>query len=243
TMNSQPDGSFPAHDPEPTKKNLKDLGKLVVKTGADIGLAHDGDADRLVAYDSQGNYLGGDQLLALFASQFTDKVVVPINSSMVIEELVNEVIRTKVGDVFVAEQLKEHDAQFGGEASGTWIFPQMSYAPDAIYAAAYLVDLSEKIDLKEKIGELPSYPQERKSFEIKNKEKVMDELKTIYKNRYSQTDLNFVDGIRVEYENGWSLTRRSGTEPKIRITVEAQNQEDLDDIFKKSRSLLEEVTG
>jgi len=243
TMNSQPDGTFPAHDPEPTKENLEDLGKLVKKTGADIGLAHDGDADRLVAYDSQGNYLGGDQLLALFASQFTDKVVVPINSSMIIEELVDEVVRTKVGDVFVAEQLKEHDAQFGGEASGTWIFPQMSYAPDAIYAAAYLVELSEKIDLKEKIRELPSYPQERKSFEIKNKERVMDELTTIHKNRYSSSDLNFVDGIRVEYENGWSLTRKSGTEPKIRITVEAQTQEDLDDIFKKSQSLLEEVIG
>lgn len=243
TMNSQPDGTFPAHDPEPTEQNLADLGKLVKKTNADLGIAHDGDADRLVAFDDRGNYLGGDKLLALFASQFTEKVVVPINSSMVIEELVDEVIRTKVGDVFVAEQLKNQDAQFGGEASGTWIFPEMSYAPDAIYAAAFLVDLSERIDITKKIEELPFYPQERKSYEVEEKERVMKELKNIYQNRYSLEKLDFTDGIRVEHESGWSLTRRSGTEPKIRITVEARTQEDMDDIFKRSETLLKEVTG
>lgn len=241
TLNSNPDGTFPAHDPEPTESHLKDLGKAVKNTGADIGIAQDGDADRMVAFDENGDFLDGDQLLALFAKQFKGSVVVPVNSSMVIEELVENVIRSKVGDVYVAEELKKHDAQFGGEPSGTWIFPKISYAPDGIYAAAFLIKLSESIDLAEEINGLPSYPRKKGSVKISDKKEMMKGLKKYYKDSYESERLNFVDGIRLDYEKGWTLIRASGTEPKIRITSEAKDQKYLNKIFEESKKNLLDI--
>lgn len=240
TLNAQPDGTFPAHDPEPVEENLVDLSKTVKKTNADLGIAHDGDGDRMVAFDSDGNYLGGDTLLSLFASRF-DKVVVPVNSSMVIEELSKDVIRTRVGDVFVAEKLKESGADFGGEPSGTWIYPGLSYAPDGIYAAALLVNLTTEIDLKKTIKELPSYTRRKKAYKVTNKQKTMDELISLYQKEYDQERIDLIDGIRLNYENGWALTRASGTEPKIRITVEATNDVVIAEIFEEVENKLKKV--
>ncbi len=241
TLNCNPDGTFPAHDPEPTEENFKDLGKLVVKTGADMGIAHDGDADRMVAFDREGNYLGGDTLLALFARRFTDSIVVPVNTSMIIDELVNKVIRTKVGDVYVAEELKKHKAQFGGEPSGTWIFPEISYAPDAIYAAAFLTVICEDDDLAEINKTLPSYPSKRKAFPVDNNKSIMEVLISRYKEEFLSDELNFIDGIRIDHEDGWALTRASGTEPKIRITAEANDKKRLEMIFDEAKKMLEEA--
>lgn len=239
-LNSNPNGFFPAHDPEPTEKNLADLGRTVKNTGADLGIAHDGDADRLVAFDKNGNYLGGDLLLALFASQYDKKIAVPINSSMVLEDIVGEVIRTRVGDVYVAERLKEEGAQFGGEPSGTWIFPEISYAPDAVYGASLLVKMFEEQDIQEKIAELPSYPTKREAFKTNKKGEIMRKLEEKYRKDHDETQLNFIDGIRIEYEDGWVLIRQSGTEPKIRITAEAKNERSLDKIFKENETILKE---
>ncbi|MFO7992150.1 MAG: phosphoglucosamine mutase [Thermoplasmata archaeon] len=239
-LNSNPNGFFPAHDPEPTEKNLADLGRTVKNTGADLGIAHDGDADRLVAFDKNGNYLGGDILLALFASQYNEKIAVPINSSMVLEDIVDEVIRTRVGDVYVAEKLKEERAQFGGEPSGTWIFPEISYAPDAVYGASLLVKMFEELDIEERIADLPSYPTKRGAFKTQKKEETMRKLEEKFRKDYDETRLNFIDGIRVEYQDGWVLIRKSGTEPKIRITAEAKDEKSLDKIFKENETILKE---
>lgn len=241
TLNSNPDGTFPAHNPEPTESHLKDLQKAVQNTDADIGIAHDGDADRMVAFDENGDFLDGDELLALFAKQFKDSVVVPVNSSMIIEELVDNVIRSKVGDVFVAEEIKKHDARFGGEPSGTWIFPEISYAPDGIYAAAFLIELSESMNLTEETEQLPSYPRKKESVQIQKKKDMMESLKKYYKRTYESERLNFVDGIRIDYENGWALIRASGTEPKIRITSEAKDDDHLDEIFVESKKNLLDI--
>ncbi len=245
TLNAQPDGTFPAHASEPVEENLKDLQKLVERSDADLGIAHDGDADRMVAFDRTGRYLGGDELLALFSEMYSESVVVPVNSSMVIDELADETFRSKVGDVFVSEMVKEKDADFGGEPSGTWIFPEMSLGPDGIYAAALLTDLCEKIDIVQKVNELPSYPRRKESIEVEDKKEIMDRLIQDYKEHYSEEGLNFIDGIRFEEEKGWGLIRASGTEPKIRMTVESKSQDGLEDMMQKLkediRSHLEEI--
>ncbi len=241
TLNSQPDGTFPAHDSEPVRENLDDLSYLVNSTGADLGIAHDGDADRMVAFDGTGEFLDGDKLLALFTKEFSSSVVVPVNSSMVIEELADEVTRTKVGDVFVSEMLKEKKAKFGGEPSGTWIFPDMSYGPDGIYAAALLVKMCSEKSLSEDVADLPSYPRKKGSVDVASDKKrdIMDELTVFYKNTYPGSRLNFVDGIRFEEEEGWCLIRASGTEPKIRITVEAKDEGSLESIFKEAKKKID----
>ncbi len=246
TLNSQPDGTFPAHASEPVEENLTELSTLVKNSDIDLGIAHDGDADRTVAFDMTGRYLGGDELLALFTDMYSRSVVVPVNSSMVIDELADEVNRSKVGDVFVSEMVKEKDADFGGEPSGTWIFPEISYGPDGIYAAALLVDLAEKIDLVQEVNELPSYPRIKESIEVENKDKIMDQLVSTFKETYEEKNLNFIDGIRLKNERGWGLIRASGTEPKIRMTVETKEEEDLEPLMQeikdKIKECLEEIS-
>jgi len=245
TLNSQPDGTFPAHASEPVEENLTNLSKLIKNSNADLGIAHDGDADRMVAFDRTGRYLGGDELLALFADMYSRSVVVPVNSSMIINELADEVNRSKVGDVFVSEMLKKTNSDFGGEPSGTWIFPEISYGPDGIYAAALLTELAEKIDLVQEVNELPSYPRLKDSIEVENKEKIMERLISSYKETYEEKDLNLIDGIRFKDERGWGLIRASGTEPKIRMTVETKKEDHLETLMEemkdKINDCLEEI--
>ncbi|MFP4001855.1 MAG: phosphoglucosamine mutase [Thermoplasmata archaeon] len=245
TLNAQPDGTFPAHASEPVEENLSELQKLVENSDADLGIAHDGDADRVVAFDRTGRYLGGDELLALFSDMYSESVVVPVNSSMVIDELTEQTFRSKVGDVFVSEMVKDKNADFGGEPSGTWVFPEMSYGPDGIYAAALLTELCDKIVLVQKINELPSYPRKKESIELENKEDMMKKLIDHYREIYSEEKLNLVDGIRFEEDNGWGLIRASGTEPKIRMTVESRDEDTLnkmmEDIKDNIQKHLEEI--
>ncbi|MEF8835735.1 MAG: phosphoglucosamine mutase [Candidatus Thermoplasmatota archaeon] len=240
TLNSQPDGTFPAHASEPVEENLTELAKLVKNSDIDLGIAHDGDADRMVAFDRTGRYLGGDELLALFADMYSNSVVVPVNSSMVIDELADEVNRSKVGDVYVSEMVKKTESDFGGEPSGTWIFPEISYGPDGIFAAALLTDLAEKIDLVQEVNELPSYPRRKDSIEVENKEEIMEKLMSSYKEVYQEKDLNFIDGIRFEDERGWGLIRASGTEPKIRMTGETKEEDHLKTLMNEMKDKIQD---
>ncbi|MCK5548072.1 MAG: phosphoglucosamine mutase, partial [Thermoplasmata archaeon] len=160
-INSRPDGSFLGRTPEPTEENLEHLKSYVRAVRADLGIAHDGDGDRMVAVDEKGNYVSGDKLLSLFCGfEAIKSVVVPFNASMVIEEQLRNIRihRCKVGDVFVVETIKRTGADFGGEPSGTYIFPKHSLCPDGIYAAARLVEIVKKSRLSRLIGRMPSYP-------------------------------------------------------------------------------------
>jgi phosphoglucosamine mutase len=225
TLNSNPDGHFPGRPPEPIEENLTDLKNAVVSMKADLGIAHDGDADRMVAIDDKGVFLGGDQLLALFAKRFAKKkVVVTVDTSMAIDDYIDaKIIRTRVGDVFVSEEVKKSKAEFGGEPSGTWIFPDQSYCPDGILAAARLVEMASKKKLSELISKIPRYQMLRgavsynpqfKEMILRNLDKAMRALKC--------DELITLDGYRLQYEDGWALVRPSGTEPKIRLLAEAR---------------------
>jgi phosphoglucosamine mutase len=164
TINSNPDGHFPGRPPEPVDENLTDLKNAVVSMKADLGIAHDGDADRMVAVDDKGMFLGGDQLLALFAKRFAKKkMVVTVDTSMAIDDYVDaKIIRTRVGDVFVSEAVKKSKASFGGEPSGTFIFPDHTYCPDGVLAAARLVEIAP-IRSSELRTKIPRYPIPRRS--------------------------------------------------------------------------------
>jgi phosphoglucosamine mutase len=150
----------------------------------------------------------------------------------------SEVIRTRVGDVYVAEEMKKHITDFGGEPSGSWIFPRISYCPDGIYAAARLVEIVQETKLSHLRESLPQYPTLRGTIPCADcaKEGVMEAIKSKLQPLGEVSD---IDGIRVEMDNGWVLVRPSGTEPKIRITAQArENVEKLyavaEDIVKES---------
>jgi len=234
-INCQPDGFFPGRMPEPTEEHLADLKELIVKKGASLGIAHDGDGDRVVAFDEKGRFVDGDRLLALFTLFIKAKnVVVPVDASMVLDDLVKgKVTRTKVGDVYVAEALKRTGADFGGEPSGTFIFPSETYCPDGVYAAALLASMLEGRKLSELVGSIPKYPLARRSFPFKAKDQAKISSKLDEAMRSVDCDrLDTMDGYRAQFADGWFLARLSGTEPKVRITVEARRSDSLDKLLK-----------
>jgi phosphoglucosamine mutase len=220
--NCNPSGRF-SRPSEPLPELAPYLPELVRRENAACGIVHDGDADRMMALDAEGSWISGDHLLMLFASYLEKKeVVTTMDASMAIEEIA-EVHRTPVGDAYVSEQLREWGT-FGGEPSGTWIFPEVSLCPDGIYAAALFCQIATEWNISEEIGRMPHLSMLRTSI---------------------STDLHFpvltglgaekpTDGIRMEKDDGWILVRASGTEPKIRITVEGKTPE-------RAKQLLEEA--
>ena len=226
TLNSQIDGHFPARNPEPKDSNLWMLKRAVTEFKAELGIAHDGDADRMMAVDENGVFVSGDEMLAIFARyecKDNPKVVVPVDTSMIVDDALpgSTIIHTRVGDVYVAEEMKKQKADFGGEPSGSWIFPRISYCPDGIYAAALLVDIVKEKKLSVLREELPQYPTLRSTVECDNSRKS-EVMKAISSKLATMGEVSSIDGIRVDMEDGWVLVRPSGTEAKIRITAEAR---------------------
>ncbi|MGP8320914.1 MAG: phosphoglucosamine mutase [Methanosarcinaceae archaeon] len=226
TLNAQPDGYFPARNPEPNDANLGLLKRAVKEFNADLGIAQDGDADRMMAVDENGVFVTGDEMLAIFAGyecKAGGTLVVPVDTSMVVDDALpdSSVVRTRVGDVYVAEEIKRTGADFGGEPSGSWIFPQVSYCPDGIYAAARLIGIVQDTKLGELRRRLPKYSTKRGTVVCDNekKEHVMNIVRSELEVLGTVSD---IDGVRVEMDGGWLLVRPSGTEPVIRITAEAK---------------------
>ncbi len=219
-LNCYPSGFFP-HAIEPTEANLGDLIQATRELGADLGIAHDGDGDRMMAVDEEGRFIPGDKLLVLFAQQVgAREVVTTIDASMVIDEMGFSVTRTPVGDTYVSEELRK-GGDFGGEPSGSWVFPSSSLCPDGIYAAARLVAIASQQKLSQLVDSIPCYPLLRDS--ITGEGAVASDLK---KRLLAMEPLSVsnIDGIKLDFEDGWLLVRASGTEPKIRITAEARSE-------------------
>lgn len=241
TLNSNPDGHFPGRSPEPVEENLSDLRNAVTSMKADVGIAHDGDADRMVAIDDRGEFLGGDQLLALFARRYAKKrVVVTVDASMAIDDCIDaKVVRTRVGDVFVSEEVKRSRADFGGEPSGTWIFPDQTFCPDGVLAAARLVEMIGRRRLSELRKGIPRYPilRDAAKFDPKGRQTVLRRLDRELK-AVDCEELLTTDGFRLQFEDGWALVRPSGTEPKIRYLAEARSEKRAAEIMTLVASIV-----
>jgi phosphoglucosamine mutase len=219
-LNCHPSGFFP-HDIEPIEDNLGDLIQATREFSADLGIAHDGDADRMMAVDGKGRFIPGDKLLVLFAKQAEIKeVVTTIDASMAIDDIGFSVTRTRVGDTYVSDELKR-GGDFGGEPSGSWIFPVNSLCPDGIYAAARLVAIASRQKLSSLVDSIPGYPLRRGSITANGAVTPGLERRLLSLEPLSVSN---VDGIKLNFEDGWLLIRASGTEPKIRLTAEAREE-------------------
>lgn len=228
TLNAQPDGAFPGRPSEPSPENLKDLSETVRRTGADLGIAHDGDADRCVAVREDGVVVPGDELAILFArASGARRVVVPVDMSMALDDALPgvEVVRCRVGDAYVSETIVEKGAQWGGEASGAWIFPEMSLCPDGPLAAAHVAALvAREGALSPLLSDLPRYPIERGSVRVRP-DALAAAVDAAAARLAKAGEVSTIDGVRVDLGDGWILVRASGTEPKIRVTAEARTPE------------------
>ena len=230
-----PSGDFP-RGIEPTEENLQDLIKKVQTENADLGIAHDGDADRIAVVDDKGRLLTGDQLIALFARHLgATRVVTTVDASMLIDDIGFEVKRTRVGDAFVSDELRKSVnssvPEFGGEASGCYIFPQISLCPDAIYAVAVIIQIASVQKISSLVDELPSYELLRGG--VPGDRAVMPMLEVKLRDQVKTGgSLDTIDGLRLGYNDGWLLIRPSGTEPKIRLTAEAKSEERAKELYE-----------
>ncbi|MFQ6129960.1 MAG: phosphoglucosamine mutase, partial [Candidatus Hadarchaeaceae archaeon] len=239
TLNSQLDGFFPGRALEPSPQNLGELCNVVKSLGADIGIAHDGDADRIAAVDEKGRVAEPDKLLALISAHQARKkgdiVVTTVDASGTVDECVDankgKVIRTKVGDVSVAAEIRKRGAIFGGEPCGAWIFPEVHLVPDGPLAAAKLLELLDLTGrrLSELLDDLPEHPTVRKKIACPNEKKAttMKKFKARLRREFKGiSDVLTIDGIRFSLRDGsWALIRPSGTEPYIRVTAGGKNVE------------------
>ncbi|QSG09825.1 phosphoglucosamine mutase [Halapricum desulfuricans] len=252
TLNAQPDGSFPGRPSEPTAENCDALTRLLEASDADLGIAHDGDADRMRAVTGDGEFIPGDVLLALLAREAAEpgqRVAVPVDTSIAVDDHLAEidvsVTRTRVGDVYVAERVTESEVAFGGEPSGAWIWPEATLCPDGPLAAAKLAALAAERPLEARVADVDTYPIRRESIEVAQKRAVMDRVEATVTESYD--DVTTLDGVRVSFDDGWFLIRASGTQPLVRVTAEARDAEQTRAYLSSATSLVgdarDETTG
>lgn len=250
TLNAQPDGTFPGHPPEPRPEYLEEMAALVREAGADLGAAHDGDADRVIFADEEGGYVDGDRSLALVAGHVVAKagggtVVTPVSSSSCVEDAVRaaggQVTYTPVGAPLVARKMFEMDATFGGEENGGLIFPRHQYTRDGALGLAVMLEIlaSGKEPLSARLQKLPTYHlvKGRLPCPPGSRDEVMDALARHVAGR----KVDRTDGLKVFYEAGWVLVRPSGTEAIIRVFSEGKSPRDAQRLYDEVMRTLEEI--
>jgi len=251
SLNAQPDGFFPGRSPEPTLESMSALMATVRNMNYDIGFAYDGDADRVLFIDESGECVKGDVALAAFASYKVRKhgkgdVALPVDTSLAAQEAVEkgggQVIWTKVGDVSVAEAIMRKTAIFGGEPCGAWIHPDFHLSPDGVLSCVLLLKALEEegMTAREFFSGIKRYPMKRGKIQCQNrlKSQVMKAIASDLPRAFSgKTEVTKIDGIRIQAPAGWVLVRASGTEPAIRVTVEARSEQLAEDLFNISYNL------
>lgn len=232
TVNGVMDGTFPGRLPEPSVDGLKNLADLVLSSGASFGIAHDGDADRAVFVDEKGTFIEENEEFAIVVQhicrQKTGVIVTPVSSGQVVEETARRegstVRYTPVGSIYVARTMRELMEQgvpviFGGEGNGGLIFPDHQFCRDGGMTAAMMVSIiaGSGKKLSELARQLPRRHIIKDKFMAKNSAEILAALPLHFPGR----TLDRTDGVKIFTSNAWALVRASGTEPIIRIIVDA----------------------
>jgi len=247
------DGAFPNHHPDPTvKENLTDLIKLMKTGNYDVGIAFDGDADRVGVVDETGEVIWADQLMALFLPELVnpgDEILYDVKCSKALEEEIikyqGKPVMWKTGHSLVKQKMVELNCKFGGEMSGHIFFADDYFGyDDAIYVAARLLQTlsRSKKTLSELRSELPKYFS---TPEIRLEANSDEEKFMISKKAVDYFTANFdcstVDGVRINFEDGWGLVRASNTQPVIVCRFEATSEERMQQIKKLITDKLNEM--
>ncbi|WP_298683153.1 phosphoglucosamine mutase [uncultured Methanomethylovorans sp.] len=245
-INAQADGTFPSRNPEPTPDVLTQLSELVIKEKAQMGVAHDGDADRAVFFDENGKFIDEEVLLAMMAKyvlqQKKGTLVTPVSSSQrmldVAKEAGVDLIWTAVGSINVARKMMEIGAVFGGEGNGGLIFPEHQYCRDGAMSCAKLLEImAGGKKLSEMAKSVPTYFNSKTKVECHDSKAIMEKLKAEVTT--GQMKVDTTDGVKIWYEDGWVLIRPSGTEPIIRIFAESRTNERAVELMNNGVQLVE----
>lgn len=252
----EPDGRFPNHHPDPTlPENLKAMQAAVAESKADLGIALDGDADRIGVTDQEGRIIWGDMLMVIFARDLIErhpgaKIIGEVKCSQVLYDDIQArggvPIMWKAGHSLIKSKMKQENALLAGEMSGHLFFAERYFGfDDAVYAGARLLEIlsHRQESMTDMLADLPAMvntPEIRMDCPDSKKFEVVAKLAAEFKKDYEVID---VDGARVLFDGGWGLIRASNTQPVLVLRFEAGDQERLEEIksyfMKKVASQLE----
>ncbi len=248
------DGTFPNHHPDPTlPEALETLIAKVKETGADVGLAYDGDADRIGVIDDKGKIMWGDQLMIVFSRDLLPShpgaaVISEVKASHLlydeIERLGGRPIMWKTGHSLIKKKIKEENALFAGEMSGHIFFADRFFGfDDAIYSSARLLEILSRSDkkLSEMLEDLPptfSTPEIRIYASDAVKFKIVEDVKKELSQKHPIVD---IDGVRAQFPKGWGLVRASNTQEVLVLRFEAETENDLQAIRHEVEKTVEKV--
>lgn len=243
------DGTFPNHQPSPIEpENVQDLIKKVQEVKADLGMAFDGDADRVYFIDENGGRIHASIIVAMIAKAVLDKqpgakIIYNVPTSKVVREMVNAnggtAIREKVGHTFIKETMRRVSAAFAGEHSGHFYYEKNWYADSAFITAMIILEMVSKSGRK--LSELTKeyqkyYPIEETNSEVADKNATLAKLKE----KYADAKMDMLDGVTFEYPDFWFNVRGSNTEPKLRLNLEANTPELRDAKTKEILAIIRE---
>ena len=238
TVNAQPDGHFPGRNPEPVPENLGDLGRLVRASDADVGIAHDGDADRAIFYDENGEYVEGDATLAALAAAELDDgdtTVSAVNVSQRLVDVVDDVGATleltPIGSTNIITRIEELQADgehvpVAGEGNGGIFFPDYRLSRDGAYIGARFLELVADRPVSEIVAPYDDYHNVRRNLSYDGDDErtaMLDAAEALADDETA--DLTTIDGYRLDYGDAWVLARPSCTEPLVRVYAEARSED------------------
>lgn len=250
-LNAQVDGTFPARNPEPEREVLKELSALVKESGAHVGIAQDGDADRAVFVDERGEFVDEDSMLALVADHMLSQpshrqkvVVTPVSSSLKVRDVAKRhgarVEWTPVGSIHVERRMHELDAVFGGEGNGGFIFPDHQYCRDGAMAAAVVLEmLSRGQELSSLLERVPEYHSRKAKVPIDEPRRAVERIAHRIASMPDVERVDTIDGLKAWFDDGWLLIRPSGTEPLVRVFAESRDAKRAEELMRLGLSMLE----
>ena len=249
-LNCVPDGYFP-RSAEPTPDVLNQLCETVISESADLGFAHDGDADRLVLVSEEGKPLSSEYTFVLAADFLLNKqkgdIVATVSTSRMLDDVANrhgaKLHRTPVGVGYVVEKMRETGAVIGGEGTGGVIYPELQYTTDGIASIAAIVQLLAELTpltISEVIASIPSYAICKEKLEVPSQQ-IADLVLQRAIETYTNETLDLADGVKRVWEDRWVNIRKSGTEPVIRVFSEAQTLEEAQDLCNSTLDTLKSL--
>ncbi len=254
TVHARPDGRFPGRDPEPVEANLGDLKRLVETSEADVGIAHDGDADRAIFVDERGEYVRGDAALAALAAAELEPGDVAVSAVNVSGRLADaaeaagaDLELTRIGSTWIVDRvtaLREAGERvpIAGEGNGGVVFPRYRLARDGAYTAARFLELLVDRSASEVVAGYDDYHTVRANVTYDSdaaREGMLDAVAVRAESERDGAEVTTTDGYRLDYGDGWVLARESGTEPLVRVVAEARDPGRARELLEGMRRAIE----
>lgn len=244
------DGNFPNHSPDPhVKENLRELQKQVLNKKADLGIAFDGDGDRVIFVDEKGEIIGGDLIAALIAIRLLksnpgEKIFYDLRSSKIVKEVIEKaggkVVMGRLGHSFIKEQMRKENILFAGEFNGHYYLSRHYFCETPFFVIYKILEEISKTgkSLSELIKPFKKYfRSEEINFRVENKVGKIRELEKRYKNG----KISHLDGIRIDFSDWWFNVRPSHTENLLRLNLEAKTKKLLEEKRKELLTLIKKL--